>query len=185
VPARSALWMAHVAALMVASTSCQWWRRSWARWRRWAQRISGNGPDVELAGVDAGGRAGPEPVAAAHGLVRRQAAGDGPGDAAAGGAAAAGRAQHPAERVGVAQVKAGVVPVEPGDPGQRLARGGREAFLLVVSAVAGVEDDRGGVVQSAGEFQEVQVVGVSEPADVVDVVLAGDRGDSPWQRSRR
>jgi len=29
--------------------------------------------DVELAGVGAGGRAGPEPVAAADGLVRRQA----------------------------------------------------------------------------------------------------------------
>ena len=43
--------------------------------------------DVELAGVGAGGRAGPEPVAGADGLVRRQEAGDGPGDAAAGGAA--------------------------------------------------------------------------------------------------
>ena len=40
--------------------------------------------DVELGGVGAGGRAGPEPVAAADGLVRRQAAGDGPGDAQAG-----------------------------------------------------------------------------------------------------
>jgi hypothetical protein len=33
--------------------------------------------DVELGGVGAGGRAGPEPVAAADGLMRRQAAGDG------------------------------------------------------------------------------------------------------------
>ena len=90
--------------------------------------------DVELGGVGAGGRAGPEPVAAAEGLVRRQAAGDGPGDAQAGGAAAAGRAQQLAEPAGVAQVEAGVVPVEPGDPGQRLAGRGREAFLLVLSA---------------------------------------------------
>jgi hypothetical protein len=45
---------------------------------------------VELGSVGACGRAGPEPVAA-EGLVRRQAAGDGPGDAQAGGAAAAGR----------------------------------------------------------------------------------------------
>ena len=32
--------------------------------------------DVELAGVGAGGRAGPQPVAAADGQVRRQPAGD-------------------------------------------------------------------------------------------------------------
>jgi hypothetical protein len=51
----------------------------------------GEPADVELGGVGAGGRARPEPVAAADGLVRRQAAGDGPGDAQAGGAAAAGR----------------------------------------------------------------------------------------------
>jgi hypothetical protein len=50
----------------------------------------GERADVELSGVGVGGRAGPELVAAADGLVRRQAAGDGPGDAAAGGAAAAG-----------------------------------------------------------------------------------------------
>jgi hypothetical protein len=36
--------------------------------------------DVELAGVGAASRADPEPVAAADGQVRRQAAGDGPGD---------------------------------------------------------------------------------------------------------
>jgi hypothetical protein len=63
---------------------------------------------VELGGVGAGGRARPEPVAAADGLVRRQAAGDGPGDAAAGRAPAAGRAQL-AEPVGVAQVAVGAV----------------------------------------------------------------------------
>ena len=97
----------------------------------------GERADVELGGVGAGGRAGPEPVAAADGLVRRQAAGDGPGDAAAGRAPAAGRAQQLAEPVGVAQVEVGVVPVEPGDPGQRLAGRGREAFLLVLSAAAG------------------------------------------------
>jgi hypothetical protein len=73
--------------------------------------------DVELGGVGACRRAGPEPVAAAEGLVRRQAAGDGPGDAQAGGSAAAGRAQQLAEPAGVAQVEAGVVPVEPGDAG--------------------------------------------------------------------
>src|SRR6185437_9076306 len=105
----------------------------------------GEGADVELAGVGACGRAGPEPVAA-EGLVRRQAAGDGPGDAQAGRAAAAGREQHLRERAGVAQVVAVVVPAEPGDPGQRLARGGREAFLLVPPALPGVEDDRGRVV---------------------------------------
>ena len=63
--------------------------------------------DVELAGVAAGGRADPQPVMAADGQVRRQAAEDRPGDAAAGRAAAAGRGQHPAERVGIAQVIAG------------------------------------------------------------------------------
>jgi hypothetical protein len=95
--------------------------------------------DVELGGVGAGGGAGPEPVAAADGLVRRQAAGGGPGDAAAGCAAAAGRAQQLAEPAGVAQVKAGVVPVEPGDPGQRLAGRGCEALLPVPFTEAGVE----------------------------------------------
>jgi hypothetical protein len=95
--------------------------------------------DVELGGGGAGGGAGPEPVAAADGLVRRQAAGGGPGDAAAGCAAAAGRAQQLAEPAGVAQVKAGVVPVEPGDPGQRLAGRGCEALLPVPFTEAGVE----------------------------------------------
>jgi hypothetical protein len=52
------------------------------------------------------------------------------------------------------QVEVGVVPVEPGDPGQRLAGRGREAFLLVLSAAGGVQDDCGGVVQSLGEFQQ-------------------------------
>jgi hypothetical protein len=50
----------------------------------------GERADVELAGVGAGGRAGPDLVAAADGQVRRQVAGDRPGDAAAGGAAVAG-----------------------------------------------------------------------------------------------
>jgi hypothetical protein len=100
--------MAWVAALMVVSTSCRGWWCSRARWRRCAWRISGELADVELGGVGAGGRARPEPVAAADGLVRRQAAGDGPGDAAAGRAPAAGRAQL-AEPVGVAQVAVGAV----------------------------------------------------------------------------
>jgi integrase len=47
--------------------------------------------DVYLAGVGAGGGAGPQPVAAADGQVRRQPAGDRPGNPAAGCAAAAGR----------------------------------------------------------------------------------------------
>ena len=58
--------------------------------------------DVELGGVGAGGGAGPQPVAAADGQVRWQVAGDRLGDAVAGGAAAAGRAQHPVEAFGVA-----------------------------------------------------------------------------------
>jgi hypothetical protein len=82
------------------------------------------GADVELGGVAAGGGAGPAPVAAADGLVRRQKAGDRLGDAAAGGAAVAGRAQHPVEALGVAQVNAGIGPIQPGDPRQRLGRGG-------------------------------------------------------------
>ena len=120
-------------------------------------------------------------MAAADGLVRRQAAGDRSGDAAAGGTAAAGRAQQLPELLGVAQVVAVIVPVEPGDPGQRLAGRGREAFLPVLFPLAGVEDDRGGVVQGAGELEEFQVVGVGEPADVVQVVLAGDRDNGADQ----
>ena len=110
---------------------------------------------------------------------------DGPGDTAAGRAAAAGRAQQLAEPFGVAQVKAGVVPVEPGDPGQRLAGRGRETFGPVLFAPAGVEDDGGGVVQGAGELEQFEVVGVREPADVVQVVLAGDRDDGARQRPGR
>jgi hypothetical protein len=34
---------ARVALLTAASTSCRSWWRSWARWRRCARRISGNG----------------------------------------------------------------------------------------------------------------------------------------------
>jgi hypothetical protein len=63
--------------------------------------------DVELAGRGAGGGADPQPVAAADGQVRRQAAGDRPGDAQAGRAATAGRAQRLPESLGVAQVIAG------------------------------------------------------------------------------
>ena len=177
--------MAWVAALMVVSTSCHgWWSQLGEVVALGAEDLRERA-DVELGGVGAGGRAGPEPVAAADGLVRRQAAGDGPGDAEAGRAAAAGRAQQLAEPAGVAQVKAGVVPVEPGDPGQRLAGRGCEAFLPVLFTEAGVEDDCGGVVQGAGEFGEFQVVGVGEPADVVQVVLAGDRGDGAGQRPGR
>jgi len=51
----------------------------------------------------------------------------------------------------------------------------------VLVAAAGVEDDRGGVIQGAGELQELQVVGVGEPADVVQVVLAGDRDNGADQ----
>src|SRR5712691_2637871 len=67
----------------------------------------GEPADVELAGVGAGCRADPEPVAAADGQVRRQAAGDRAGDAAAGRAAAAGLAQGLAEALGVAQAGGG------------------------------------------------------------------------------
>ncbi len=141
--------------------------------------------DVERPAWGAGGGADPEPVAAADGQVRRQAAGDRPGDATAGRAAAAGRAQQLAESLWVAQVIAGVVPVEPGDPAQRLAGRGRQTFLLMLFLSAGVEDDRGGVVQGLRELQEFQVVGVSEPEDVVEVVLAGDGGDGAWQRPWR
>ena len=141
--------------------------------------------DVELAGVGAGGRAGPEPVAAAEGLVRRQAAGDRSGDAQAGCAAAAGRAQKLAEPAWVAQVVAVIVPAEPGDPSQRLAGRGRETFLPVLFLLAGVQGDRGGVVQGAGELEQFQVVGVGEAADVVQVVLAGDRDNCAGQRTRR
>lgn len=110
------------------------------------------GADVELAGVAAGGGADPEPVAAADGPVRRQVAGDRLDDAVAGGALVAGRAQHPPEALGVAQVNAGVGPPQPGGPGRRLARGNSEAFLLVLSPAVGVVQDRGGVVQGAGEL---------------------------------
>jgi hypothetical protein len=142
--------------------------------------------DVELACVAAGGWADPEPVAAADGLVRRQVAGDRLGDAAAGGAAAAGRAQHLVESLNVAQVDAGVGPAEPGDPGQRLGRGGRQPLLLVLLPAAGaVDGDRGGVVESIGELAELQVVSLGEPADIAEVVLAGDRDDGARQRAQR
>jgi hypothetical protein len=65
------------------------------------------GADAELTGVAAGEGAGPEPVAAADGLVRWQMTGDRRGDAAAGGAPVAGRAQHPLEALRVAQVVTG------------------------------------------------------------------------------
>jgi len=60
------------------------------------------GADIELPGAGAGGGAGPAPVAAADGLVRRQKAGDRLGDAAAGSAAVAGRAQPAVEAFNVA-----------------------------------------------------------------------------------
>src|SRR6266536_4301257 len=143
------------------------------------------GADVELAGVAAGGGAGPEPVAAADGPVRRQVAGDGLGDAVAGGAPVAGRAEHPPEALGVTQVNAGVGPPEPGDPGQRLTRGGRQAFLLMLGPAVRVVEDRGGVAKSAGELQELQVVSLGEAADVVQVVLAGHGDDGARQRAGR
>lgn len=80
----------------------------------------GERADVELPSAAVGGGADPKPVAAADGLMRQQVAGDGPGDAGPGGAEAAGRAQHPVEPFGVTQVNAGVGPIQPGDPGQRL-----------------------------------------------------------------
>jgi hypothetical protein len=51
----------------------------------------------------------------------------------------------------------------------------------VLVAPAGIEDDRGGVIQGVGELQEFQVVGLCEPGDVVQVVLAGDGDDGARQ----
>jgi hypothetical protein len=42
----------------------------------------------------------------------------------------------------------GVGPVEPGDPRQRLARGGRQAFLLVLCPAVRVAEDRGRVIEA-------------------------------------
>jgi hypothetical protein len=102
------------------------------------------------ADVAPGGGADPKAVAAADGLVRRQVAGNRLGDAAAGGAAAAGRAQHPVEPFRVTQINAGIGPIQPGDPLQRLARGGRQTLLFVLPPPVGVEQDRGRVVEDAG-----------------------------------
>ncbi len=111
--------------------------------------------EVKLAGVAAGRRAGPEPVAAADDLVGRELAGDGFGDAVAGGAAVAGRTQHLVESFDVAQVEGGVGPAEPGDPGKRLGRGSGEPFLLVpLPATRAVESDRSGVAKSAHQLAE-------------------------------
>jgi hypothetical protein len=145
----------------------------------------GERADVELGVVAACGGAGPQPVAAADGLVRRQVAGDRPSDAVAGGAAAAGRAQHPVEPFGVTQVKTRIGPIQPGDPGQRLARGGRETVLFVLPPPVGVEQDGGGVVEDAGELGELQSVCLGEPGDVVEVVLAGHGDGGARQRPRR
>ncbi len=124
--------------------------------------------------MGAGGGAGPEPVSAADSPVRRQVAGDRLGDAVAGGAAAAGRAQRLPEPFGVAQVVTGVGPIQPGDPGRWLARGGRQPLLLMLCPAAGaVEGDRRGVVERAGELSELQVVSLGQPGDVVEVVFAG------------
>jgi hypothetical protein len=143
------------------------------------------GADVELGGVAAGGGAGPAPVAAADGLVRRQKAGDRLGDAAAGGAAVAGRAQPAVEAVDVAQINPGVGPIQPGDPRQRLGRGGRQTFLLVLPPAVRVVEDRGRILEDAGELGELQVVGCGEPGDVVEGVFAWDRGDGARQRPGR
>jgi hypothetical protein len=146
----------------------------------------GERADVELAIVGAGGGAGPEPVAAADGLVRRQVAGDRAGDAKPGGAAPARRAQHLVESLNVAQVDAGVGPAQPGDPGQRLAGGGRQPLLLMLLPAAGaVDGDGGGVVEDAGELAELQMVSGGEPADVTEVVLTSHRGDGARQRAQR
>jgi hypothetical protein len=69
--------------------------------------------------------------------------------------------------------------------GRGLAGRGRQAFLLVLLAPGGVEDDRGGVAQGAGELGELQVVGGGEPGGGVDVVLAGHRDGGARQRPRR
>ena len=176
--------MAWVAALMVVSTSCHGWWSSGARWRRRARRISGNGLTsslpawVRAAGpvqsrwrrqmVRCGGRRqATGPVMRRRAVQRRQAG-----------------LSSLTEPAGVAQVKAGVVPVEPRDPGQRLARRGREAFLPVLLAAAGVQDDRGGVVQGAGEFGEFQVVGVGEPSGGPDY-SSGSSSQLPGLPPRR
>src|SRR5487761_1789068 len=70
--------------------------------------------DVELAGVGAGGGADPEPVAAADGQVRRQVAGDGLGDAVAGGCSGGRPGAAPAAKQGRA-----------GSGGGRASRAGR------------------------------------------------------------
>jgi hypothetical protein len=107
------------------------------------------------------------------------------GDAVAGCAATAGRAQHPAEPFGVTQVDAGVRPIQPGDPGQRLAGSGRQAFLLVQFPAVRLAEDRSRVVQSAGELGELQAVGLGEPGDVVEKVLADHGSDGARQWARR
>jgi hypothetical protein len=86
----------------------------------------------------------------------------------------------PAEQ---AVIKVG--PIQPGDPGQRLAGRGCQAFLLALSRAVGVEQDRGRVIQCAGELTELQTVGLGEPGDVVEVVFAGHGGDGARQRPRR
>jgi hypothetical protein len=94
--------------------------------------------------------------------VRRQVTGGRLGEAVAGGAPVAGRAQRLVKAVGVAQVVAWAGPIKPGDPGQRLARGNSEAFLLMLFPATGaVERDRGGVIERGGDVAEVVFAGSS------------------------
>jgi hypothetical protein len=58
----------------------------------------GERADVELPGVGAGGGAGPEPVAAADGLMVRHPGGDRPGDAQAGAGGRPGAAARETRR---------------------------------------------------------------------------------------
>jgi hypothetical protein len=60
---------------------------------------------------------------------------------------------------------------------------GRQPLLLMLPGAVRVVKDRGGVIQRAGQFAELQVVGLSEPGDVVQEVLALDRGDGARQRA--
>ena len=71
------------------------------------------------------------------------------------------------------------------DSRRRPFRHGRETLLLVLFPAARAQDDCGGVVERVGKLQQFQVVGVGEPADVVKVVLAGDRDDGARQRAGR
>ena len=87
----------------------------------------------------------------------------------------AGRAQHLVKSLGVAQVNAGVGPPEPGDPGQRLARGGREAFLLARVASG---DGPVGEMAVAGYGQAAAAADVPEQVRLM-VGVGADQGHRP------